>query len=62
MDQPNTYVGIDVSKDRLDVYVLPDERAFSFANDESGIAELGQCLKSTPGGEVLVVMEATNVF
>jgi transposase len=62
MNQPSAFVGIDVSKDRLDVYVLPDERALSFANDEAGIAELYEHLKIRPAIEVLVVMEATNVF
>ena len=61
MNQLNLYVGIDVSKDRLDVYLLPDERAFSFANDEHGIAELRECLTGRRG-ELLAVMEATNVF
>jgi transposase len=62
MDQPSTFVGIDVSKDRLDVCVLPDGRALSFANDETGVAELREHLNSRPAIEVLVVMEATNVF
>lgn len=61
MDQPDMYVGIDVSKDRLDVYLMPDERALSFANDEHGVAELRECLKGRPG-ELLAVMEATNIF
>ena len=32
--------GIDVSKDRLDVVVLPEERFFSVSNDTAGWAEL----------------------
>ena len=61
MDRYGTYVGIDVSKDRLDVYLLPDEQARSFANDEPGIAELREYLKERRG-KLLAVMEATNVF
>src|SRR4051812_16782905 len=34
------YGGIDVSKDRLDVVVLPEERFFSVSNDTAGCAEL----------------------
>jgi hypothetical protein len=35
-----TYVGIDVSKDRLDVHVLPGDEAFAVARDGKGVAEL----------------------
>jgi transposase len=35
-----SYGGIDVSKDRLDVVVLPEERFFSVSNDMAGWAEL----------------------
>ena len=35
-----SYGGIDVSKDRLDVVVLPEERFFSVSNDTTGWAEL----------------------
>ena len=35
-----SYGGIDVSKDRLDVVVLPEERFFSVSNDTAGWAEL----------------------
>ena len=31
---PKRYVGIDVSKDRLDVCLLPREEAFAVANDQ----------------------------
>src|SRR5256885_3581163 len=35
-----SYGGIDVSKDRLDVVVLPEEWFFSVSNDTAGWAEL----------------------
>src|SRR4029078_5240227 len=35
-----SYGGIDVSKDRLDVVVLPEERFFSVSSDAAGWAEL----------------------
>ena len=61
MNKYNVYVGIDVSKHRLDVYLRPNERASSFENDESGVGQLREYLKNQ-AGEMLIVMEATNVF
>jgi transposase len=47
--------GIDVSKDRLDVIVLPDEQCFSVPNDKAGwaalIAQLGSCAITAIGIE-----------
>jgi transposase len=37
--------GIDVSKDRLDVMVLPEEQCFSVPNDPAGYAELVELLR-----------------
>jgi len=34
------YGGIDVSKDRLDVMVLPDRKSFSVDNNAAGYSEL----------------------
>ena len=34
------YVGIDVSKDRLDVHVRPSGEAFAVARDGQGLEEL----------------------
>jgi transposase len=52
------FVGIDVSKDRLDVHVQPSGKAFAVARDETGIAGLiGQLQASPPA---LVVLEATG--
>lgn len=61
MNEATSFVGIDVSKDALDVHVLPEGRQWRVANDQAGCAQLVERLK--PLGEtVLVVMEATNVF
>jgi len=61
MSESTSFVGIDVSKDALDVYVLPEGEHWQVANDQAGCAQLIERLK--PLGEtVLVVMEATNVF
>jgi len=43
MDEPRrvtTCVGIDVSKDRLDAYVLPWGEAFAVARDGKGLESL----------------------
>ena len=61
MSQFRVFVGIDVSKDHLDVHLLPDEQSWRLANDEAGCAELSERLAAL-SGPVLVVMEATNVF
>jgi transposase len=53
-----TFVGIDVSKDKLDVAVHPVQERFSVSNDDAGIAELLKRLKRHRGA--LVVMEATG--
>jgi transposase len=61
MSEITKFVGIDVSKSTLDVYVLPEGKHWQVSNDEVGCAQLIERLK--PLGEaVLVVMEATNVF
>jgi transposase len=58
MTETETYVGIDVSKARLDVAVVPGEQTWSVANDDGGIGELADKLKGlTPK---LVLLEATG--
>src|SRR3954463_13984484 len=53
-------VGIDVSKDRLDVHLWPDGIAFAVARDGKGLAELiERLLPLTPD---LVIVEATGGF
>lgn len=55
------FVGIDVSKDRLDVHALPQAECFALNNDEAGVAQLRERLLAM-GEHTLVVMEATNTF
>lgn len=55
-----TYVGIDVSKDRLDVHVLPQDEAFSVERNGKGLAALVERLKSFAPS--LVAVEATGGF
>jgi transposase len=61
MSQFNVFVGIDVSKDHLDVHVLPEEKSWRVLNDEAGCAQLSEQLRGL-NAAVLVVMKATNVF
>lgn len=52
------FVGIDVSKDRLDVHVQPTAEAFAVTRDETGIAKLIERLQTA--SPALVVLEATG--
>ncbi len=54
------FVGIDVSKDRLDVHIRPSGEAFAVARDGAGLDHLAGKLRAlTPE---LVVLEATGGF
>jgi transposase len=55
-----TFIGIDVAKDRLDVHVRPSDEAFTVARDSEGLARLMERLR--PLGAYLVVVEATGGF
>jgi transposase len=54
------YVGIDVSKDRLDVHVRPSGEAFAVTRDGKGLSELIERLRGV--GPSLVAVEATGGF
>ncbi|MFM9194369.1 MAG: IS110 family transposase [Planctomycetia bacterium] len=56
----DTYVGIDVSKDTLDVHGLPDSSANRFDNTAAGRAKLLSLLP--PAGACLSVIEATGEY
>ena len=60
MNKDQRVVGIDVSKARLDVAVIPEAAAFSESNDEAGIEALLARLRPLDPG--LVVMEATGGY
>ena len=53
-------IGIDVSKDRLDVHVLPSGQAFAVARDGKGLNELIEQLGSVR--PQLIAVEATGGF
>lgn len=57
---PLGYAGIDVSKERLDVHLLPQDEVFVVANDHEGIdALVERLLQARPE---LVVLEATGRY
>ena len=58
MRKIESYVGIDVSKARLDVHVLPQGEAFAVLQDGEGLASLTERLQGL--GRSLVVLEATG--
>ncbi len=59
MTRIERFVGVDVSKARLDVHVRPQGVDLAFGNDEAGIEGLSQQLRAD-GGVTLVVLEATG--
>ena len=56
----SSYVGIDVSKDRLDIAVLAEKQTSQVNNNEAGIAELVECMQSLK--PELIVVEATGGY
>jgi transposase len=60
-ERPVRHVGIDVSKEHLDVCSLPDGEIFSVANDRAGIDELLARLLEGVRPD-LVVLEATGKY
>jgi transposase len=57
-ERAGSIVGIDVSKDRLDVHVLPDGEHFTLARDEAGLKALAKRLAGHRPR--VVAMEATG--
>jgi transposase len=58
LDTPPTFVGIDISKARLDGYCRPQAQRFQQSNDEAGISATVNHLRTV--GPTLVVLEATG--
>lgn len=52
------HVGVDVSKDRLDVHVRPSGQVFAFSRDSAGVDQLMD--RSRALGPLLIVREATG--
>jgi len=58
MAKVESFIGIDVSKETLDVAVIPDSKDLSFTNDPEGIRAL--CKKLKKMRPTLIVLEATG--
>lgn len=56
----DSFVGIDVSKNSLDVCLLPDQRRWTTTNDRDGVRRLLEALP--PAGACLIVVEATGGY
>ena len=56
----DSYVGIDVAKQSLDVCLLPESKRFTTTNDSAGFGQLLAALPSP--GSSLVVLEATGGY
>lgn len=57
-EEKSVFIGIDVSKDKLDVAVRPTEKDITFTNDEDGISFLVSFVKSLSPS--LIVLEASG--
>ena len=55
-----SYVGIDISKNRLDVHIHPDELSEYFSNDMKGFKALEKWLGSVP--IALIIFESTGRY
>jgi transposase len=60
MDNTVTIAGIDVSKDKLDVHILPSNLAFTVERDRRGLADLIRRLRKAGVGEV--ALEASGDY
>jgi transposase len=58
--EASRFVGVDVSKDKLDICVIPGGELSDFANDPGGIAKLVALLKQL--SPAAVVLEATGGY
>ena len=54
------FIGIDISKDHLDVHIRPDGRQQRFSYDPDGLAKLLEMISEV--GPELIVMEATGGY
>jgi transposase len=57
---PQVYVGIDISKDHLDVCLIPGDQRLTFNNDAKGLDQLTERLSKE--ASPLIVMEATGGY
>lgn len=55
------YIGVDVSKESLDVFVLPNKHYLQFENNASGIKKFLRQIQALPT-QALIVMESTGGY
>jgi transposase len=55
-----TYIGIDVAKDTMDIHVLPTGKTFTAANDEKGIKSVTKLVRKI--SPKLIVVESTGGY
>jgi len=60
IEEEKSYIGIDISKALLDVYVLPCKKYMRFQNNSTGIRKMREKLKLF--SNVSIVMEATGGY
>lgn len=60
MGNSKSFVGIDVSKQNLDIFILPQREGFQVCNTQNSIADLCQQLK--PYSPELIVMESSGGY
>ena len=60
LEEKKVYIGIDVSKSILDVFVLPNNKHMQFKNEPDSIEKLLAKLKTFPNS--LIVMESTGGY
>ena len=60
MSQMLVIAGIDVSKDKLDIHVLPSHQTFVVSRDRRGLASLVRRLRAAGVGEV--ALEASGDY
>jgi transposase len=60
MTAPEIFVGIDISKKRLDVAVTPGDQTLAYSNNEDGIQKLVKRLKTLKSS--IILLEATGGY
>lgn len=60
VNQEKIYIGIDVSKATLDIYILPNKKYMQFSNDAAGIKKLLNKVRLF--STTLIVMESTGGY
>ena len=58
MDKEQTYAGVDVSKDYLDVTIVDSDKTWRFANNQVGIKKVIKIFQEM--ASIMVVFESTG--